>query len=150
MFANTKSFNGDFGAAFKVIPQLTLAAVYKNILGDKKNLEPRIIAGGLSYDLLPELTITGALEKYSATSDSPLFGVPNDNKITWAVGGQYMLKAQGLSLRAGYREAAAWNKQLACAGIGYTKESFQLDYSLIHVLKGEKTSIHTFGLGLNF
>lgn len=147
---DAKTFNGDFGAAFKLLPQLTLGAVYKNILGDNKNLEPRIIAGGLSYDLLPELTITGALEKYSATSDSPVFGVLDDRKITWAIGGQYMLKAQGISLRAGLREAAAWNKQLACGGIGYSKENLQLDYSLAHVLKGEKISIHTFGLGFIF
>ena len=147
---NAKSFNGDFGAAFKVLPQLTLGAVYKNILGDNKNLEPRVLAGGLSYDLLPEFTLSGAIEKYAATSDTPTFGIPDDSKLTWAVGAQYNLKANGLSLRAGFREAGAWSTQVACAGIGYNRENIQIDYSLANILKGEKTSIHTFGLGITF
>lgn len=147
---NTQSWNGDFGAAFKLLPQLTLGAVYKNILGDKKNLEPRIFAGGLNYDLLPELTITGSIEKYAASSDAPTFGVPNDSKLTWAVGAQYVLKTYGLTLRAGLREAASWNSQVACGGLSYNKENIQVDYSLANVLKGKKTSVHTFGLGVIF
>jgi hypothetical protein len=147
---NAKSFNGDFGAAFKIVPELTLGVVYKNILGDKKNLEPRILAGGLSYDLLPELTITGSLEKYSATSNAPSFSVPDESKLSWAVGLQYSMKVNGLNLRAGLREAATWNTKIACAGIGYARENIQVDYSLTNSLKGEKTSIHTFGLGMTF
>ncbi len=147
---NAQSWNGDFGAAFKLLPQLTLGAVYKNILGDKKNLEPRLFAGGLSYDLLPEFTITGGIEKYAASSDTPTFGIPNDSKINWALGAQYFLKAYSLSLRAGLREAAAWNTQAACAGLTYKKENIQIDYSLVSVLKGTKTSVHSIGLGIIF
>jgi hypothetical protein len=147
---DAQSWNGDFGAVFKLLPQLTLGAVYKNILGDNKNLETRVLAGGLNYDLLPELTITAGLEKYSPTSESPLFGVPNESKITWAVGAHYSLKENGLSLRAGLREAAPWNTQLACAGLGYNKENLQIDYSIGSALKGEKLTVHTFGLGMIF
>jgi hypothetical protein len=147
---NAKSLNGDFGVAFKLLPQLTLGAVYKNILGDKNNLEPRTLAGGLNYELLPELTLTGALEKYSATSDSPIFGVPDDSKFSWAIGAQYTFKSNGLALRAGFREVAAWSTQIACAGIGYSRENIQIDYSLANILKGQKTSIHSFGLGMTF
>ncbi len=147
---DAQSWNGDFGAAFKLLPQLTIGAVYKNILGDNKNLETHVLAGGLNYDLLPEFTITAALEKYSPTSEAPLFGVPNESKITWAVGAQYSLKGNGLSLRAGLREAASWNTQLACAGLGYNKENLQIDYSIGSVLKGEKLTVHTFGLGMTF
>jgi hypothetical protein len=53
-------------------------------------------------------------------------------------------------LRAGLREAASWNTQLACAGLGYNKENLQIDYSIGSVLKGEKLTVHTFGLGIIF
>ena len=146
-----KSFNGDVGAVYKLNDEFSVGALYKNLLGDKKNLEARSISGGAHYKVIPELTISGVVEKYSATTGDAEIDIPEDGNLVWSLGGEYK-HASGVALRAGYRDAAAWKHQLAFGGVSYEKDMVRVAYAFGTVVGGDgkKFTLHTFGLGASF
>ncbi len=146
---NGERWNGDVGAAFRVSEKIGLGVVYKNLFGDNKNIDTTLLGGGAHIEIYPGLTLTGSAEKFSNTSDAPKYGVPDDKKIAWTLGGQYQHNS-GVGVRASYRNAGPWDSTLAFAGLGYASDGFHVDYSFGTVTKGDKFTVHTFGLGATF
>jgi hypothetical protein len=146
---NGKTWNGDVGATFRVSEKLALGVSYRNMFGDNKNLDSSVIGGGAHLEIYPGLTLTGALEKFSNTGNNPQYGVPDDDRLLWVLGAQY-IHTSGLCLRGAFRDAAPWNSQMTFAGIGYRTDSFHVDYAFGTVNKGDKFTVHTFGLGATF
>lgn len=147
--ANAKSWNGDVGVTYRVNDKIGLGVVYKNLFGDSKDVEITVLGGGAHFEIYPGLRLVGSVEKYAQPSESPKFGVPDEDKISWSLGAEYQ-HTSGVSLRGAFRESGPWDSQLAFGGIGYTDKGFRVAYSFGTTTKGDAMNIHTFGLGAVF
>lgn len=146
---NGETWNGDVGATFKVNDKIGIGAVYKNLFGDNKDVEVTVIGGGAHIEIYPGLTLVGSLEKYSQPSAAPRYGVPDEDKLSWTLGGQYAHNS-GVSVRASFREAGPWDTQLMFGGLGYRADSFSVNYAFGTATKGPAFNVHTFGIGATF
>jgi len=146
---NGETWNGDVGAAFRVSDKIGIGAVYKNLFGDNKNIEVTVMGGGAHIEILPGLTLVGSIEKYAQPSDTAKYGVPDEDKISWTLGGQFE-HTSGVSVRGSFRESGPWDSQLMFAGLGYRADSFTANYAFGTATKGEAFNVHTFGIGATF
>ncbi|MEZ4813691.1 MAG: hypothetical protein R3A80_00595 [Bdellovibrionota bacterium] len=147
--ANGKSWNGDVSATFRVNDKIGIGASYKNLFGDSKDIEIGVIGGGAHVEIVPGLIAVGSIEKYTNPSDTPKYGVPDEDKISWSLGGQYS-HPSGVSVRGSFREAGPWDSQLMFAGVGYVDKGFHVNYAFGTATKGDSFNVHTFGLGATF
>ncbi len=118
-YGNDNSFSISVGGLSYILSNLRLGFLIDNLtrssFGDYKDQIPVILNLGLSYDIIPELTINGAVEKDMDRTASIRFGV------------DYLI-IQYLNIRFGaMNEPASFS-----AGVGINYSLFELDYGVFN------------------
>jgi len=142
-------WSGDIGLMVKLAPQWTLGLAGLDMIADDTGYSHRTLSAGLAGQLSGGVTVLGQVDFVRAPEGSADTGfVKSDAAASFSFGADFAVSPQ-LRLRGSYRALPSWEQKYVGLGLGYTKDSFTLDYGMKFSTENSKSQYHALSLSVN-
>lgn len=145
----TAFWSGDIGIMVKLAPQWTLGLAGLDMVADETGYSHRTLSAGLAGQLSGGVTVLGQVDFVRPPEGSADTGfmIP-DASASIGFGADFAVSNE-LRLRGSYRALPSWEQKYVGLGLGYSKDSFTLDYGMKFSTETSKSQYHALTLSVN-